>query len=94
VLSGRARKVAATDFSTFDLILAMDRDNLRELERLRDAATARARVTLLREFDPESLEDKNVPDPYYGGPEGFDQVFDIVHRACSALLDELGEVES
>ena len=92
-LRGRARKVMAEDFSTFDLILAMDHDNLMELERLCDTEASRARVTLLREFDPESQENLNVPDPYYGGPDGFDRVFDIVHRACSVLLEELRETD-
>ena len=90
-LRGRARGVQAADFSTFDLILGMDSDNIRNLERLRETETTRARVVLLREFDHESEGDLSVPDPYYGGPDGFDRVFDIVHRSCTALLRELRE---
>ena len=81
----------AADFSTFDLILGMDSDNIRNLERLRKTKATRARVVLLREFDPDSEGDLSVPDPYYGGPDGFDRVFDIVHRSCTTLLRELRE---
>ncbi len=50
---------------------------------------AKAKVHLLREFDPNAGKDASVPDPYYGGPEGFDQVFDICLSACKGLLDHL-----
>ena len=92
-LRGRARSVQAADFSTFDLILGMDSDNIRNLERLRKTEATRARVVLLREFDPDSEGDLSVPDPYYGGPDGFDRVFDIVHRSCTTLLRELRETQ-
>lgn len=88
-LIGHARKVTPTDFSTFDLILAMDHDNLRDLERLRGQEGSKAKLTLLLQFDPEARGDLNVPDPYYGGPDGFDRVFEMVHRACGTLLQEL-----
>ncbi len=88
-LRGRARSVQASDFSTFDLILAMDQDNLQSLERYRRTGATHATAALLREFDPEPEGDLSVPDPYYGGPEGFDRVFDIVHRSCQGLLREL-----
>jgi protein-tyrosine phosphatase len=86
----RARQVRPDDFARFDYVVAMDRDNLRALERLRDQAgrNDRASVVLLRDHDPEP-GDGEVPDPYYGGPRGFDDVFDMVRRSAEALLDEL-----
>lgn len=90
-LGGLARQVRREDFSDFDLILAMDRDNYHELERLGNDAERKARLGLLREFDPGSNGDLDVPDPYYGGPDGFERVFELVHRSCLALLEALQE---
>src|SRR5918995_4082836 len=89
-LDGAARQVARADFSSFDLILAADRRNLRDLEALLPAG-ARAKLHLLREFDPGSAgaPDLDVPDPYYGGDDGFEQVLDLVEAACRGLLDSL-----
>jgi len=86
-----ARAVTAEDFDRFDLLLAMDRDNERELLARAPGAQARAKVRLLREFDPASVAagDVDVPDPYYGGPHGFDRVLDQVEAACRGLLDEV-----
>jgi protein-tyrosine phosphatase len=86
----RARRVAPEDFDRFDWIVAMDRSNLRDLARIRDGAraTAAAELVLLRDFDPEP-GDGEVPDPYYGGPDGFDRVFDLVDRSTAALLAHL-----
>jgi protein-tyrosine phosphatase len=89
VLEGAARQVRSGDFEEFDLILAMDESNLRELRRLAPDEEARARVRLLREFDPAADGDLDVPDPYYGGPGGFGEVLDLVQAACAALLREL-----
>jgi protein-tyrosine phosphatase len=89
-LSGAARQIAAADFSDYDLILAADRRNLRELQAVLPAG-ARAKLHLLREFDPASAggDDLDVPDPYYGGDEGFEHVLDLVEAACRGLLDTL-----
>lgn len=88
-LAGRSRPVTADDLRRFDWVIAMDaenRDGLRALEaRLTDAG---ARVHRLREWDP-APGDGDVPDPYYGGPRGFEDVHDIVERSCAALLDHL-----
>ena len=91
VVEGAARQVTAEDFARFDLLLAMDRDNERELLARAPDAQARAKVRLLREFDPASAAagDLDVPDPYYGGPHGFDRVLDQVQAACQGLLDEV-----
>jgi protein-tyrosine phosphatase len=90
-LEGRARQVEVEDFTHFDLLVAMDRDNLRQLEALRDEAGGGAPVRLLREFDHEADGDLEVPDPYYGGPDGFDRVFEMVDRSCRNLLAALEE---
>lgn len=82
----RARRVEAADFETFDLIVAMDRSNLRDLEAMTDGSGAR--LTLLRDHDPDP-GDGEVPDPYYGGPGGFDRVYEMVRRSSEALLDDL-----
>lgn len=92
-LSGSARRVEAEDFERFDLILAMDRANLRQLRRAAPDERARARVRLLREYDPASSGNLDVPDPYYGGRRGFDRVLDLVEAACRGLLEELRAAE-
>jgi protein-tyrosine phosphatase len=106
-LDGRARTVRRSDFEDFDLLLAMDSSNLRELRRMAPDEAARAKVRLLREFDPASHtgasedrtssdlpdRDLDVPDPYYGAAGGFDEVLDLVQAACAGLLAELRERE-
>lgn len=89
VLEGAARQVRASDFEDFSLLLAMDRSNLRDLQRLAPDEEAAARVRLLREFDPAPSSDLDVPDPYYGGPGGFEEVLDLVQAACAGLLAEI-----
>jgi protein-tyrosine phosphatase len=90
-LEGAARQFEPDDFQSFDLILAMDAENERDLKRLAPDDDARAKVRLFREFDPASRDepDLDVPDPYYGGERGFDQVLDLVDAAARGLLDEL-----
>jgi low molecular weight protein-tyrosine phosphatase len=90
-LAGAARQVTAADFRRFDLLIALDRANLRELLALAPDEDAAEKVRLLREFDPASdgAADLDVPDPYYGGPDGFEDVLDLVEAACRGLLDEL-----
>lgn len=86
-LPSRARQVTPADLDAFDHVLAMDRENLRDLERMARRGAA-ADIRLLRRHDPVRDGD-DVPDPYYGGPSGFDLVYEMVHRSCAALLDEL-----
>jgi low molecular weight protein-tyrosine phosphatase len=90
-LSGAARQVEPEDFERFDQILAMDRSNLNALRHLAPDEAARAKVRLLREFDPASAEsgDLDVPDPYHGGPDGFDRVLDLLQDACEGLLEHV-----
>jgi protein-tyrosine phosphatase len=91
VLDGFARQVSQDDFDDFDLVLAMDRSNMRELRQLAPGEQARAKVRLLREFDPASAgaEDLDVPDPYYGAAGGFEEVLDLVEAACRGLLAQI-----
>jgi len=77
----RAKQLGKRDFEEFDLVLAMDRGHLRILQRLCPQQHARKVRLFLQEAD--------VPDPYYGGPEGFEQVLDLVEAACRGLLDEM-----
>jgi protein-tyrosine phosphatase len=77
----RARHISERDFEEFDLVLAMDRGHLRILQRLCPPQHARK----LRMF----IQETDVPDPYYGGPEGFEQVLDLVEEACEGLLSEI-----
>ena len=88
VLEGAARKVRPSDFEDYDLLLAADRENLRDLRRIAPAGT-QDKIRLLREFDPAASGDLDVPDPYYGGPGGFEEVLDLVQAACRGLLAEL-----
>lgn len=85
----RGRQVGPEDFGRFDLILAMDRSNLETLE-VRAPARHRAQVALFMAY--ANGQEKEVPDPYYGGPEGFEQVFRMIEAASSALLDRMETV--
>ncbi len=82
----RARQVEVADFQRFDLILAMDLNNLSELQRLRPAAAQADLDLFLRRY---ALALDEVPDPYYGGEAGFEQVLDLVEQACNGLLQEI-----
>jgi len=87
-LSGlRARQIGDADFTRFDLILAMDRDNLRELEA-RAPQGSRAKLRLLMDYAPQ-LGVTEVPDPYYGRAAAFELVLDLCAEACRGLLAEL-----
>lgn len=90
-LESRARQVESGDAERFDLILAMDRTNLRDLSELFDEGAEErvGRLRLFRDFDPHVAEAADVPDPYYGGPDGFEVVHAMVERTCRALLDEV-----
>ncbi len=89
-MDGRARQFRSADFARFDLVLAMDEENAAHLRRIAPDADAAAKVRLLREFDPGAAgDDLSVPDPYYGGPDGFSTVFELVDAACRGLVDHL-----
>lgn len=89
----RARKVDAADFAGFDLLLAMDWDNLALLEA-ECPAELRRRLRRLAEFIPAGhalAGAQVVPDPYYGGPAGFEHVLDLVEAACDGLVTALSQ---
>jgi protein-tyrosine phosphatase len=90
-LEGAARRVVPEDFERFEMLLAMDSENLGALRALAPDADAAARARLLRELDPASAgaADLDVPDPYHGGARGFDDVLDLVEAACRGLLEDL-----
>lgn len=86
-LLSRARQVTIEDFERFDLIVAMDRSNQNDLERLAPDGAFR-KVKLLSEFLPGGSPE-DVPDPYWGGARGFENVLDLLEEACPVILDEL-----
>jgi protein-tyrosine phosphatase len=90
-VDGAARQITVDDFEDFDLLLAMDRENLRGIRAIAPSPEAAAKARLLREFDPAAAgaPDLDVPDPYYGGPKGFETVLDQVEAACRGLFAEL-----
>lgn len=83
----RARKVVAEDFERFDYVLAMDRDNYRDLMEICPPGREE-RLHLFMDFAPQ-LPENEVPDPYYGGVAGFDRVFNLVEDASRGLLDHI-----
>jgi protein-tyrosine phosphatase len=83
----RARQIAPVDFEHFDYILAMDAENLHNLQRLRPT-DFRGELALLLDY-AEGVDAREVPDPYYGGPEGFSHVLDLVENAAEGLLRHL-----
>ena len=83
----RARKLTAEDFTRFDLVLAMDADNLAHARTLCPPAQ-RHRLKLLLDYAPDAGK-RHVPDPYYGGEAGFEEVLDLVEAACDGLIAAL-----
>jgi len=84
-----AREIRPSDFVDFDLILAMDRGHQRELNR-RSPEAQRHKIRLMRSYDRKGV-DPDVADPYYGGMEGFERMYDVLQRCCGHLLDALLE---
>lgn len=85
----RARKAESNDFHEFDYILAMDRSNYEDLANISPEGMEH-KLHLFLDFAPH-LESKDVPDPYYGGPSGFERVLDMIEDASSGLLQYLRE---
>ena len=83
----RARQLKASDFTDFDLLLAMDRSHLREMTAQCPPAL-RSKLRLFLDFAP-TAGTAEVPDPYYGGPDGFEDVFDLVEEGARGLLAHL-----
>lgn len=87
-LPSRARLFEYEDLKEFDLIVAMDSSNMKNISALDRTSKFEEKLFMMRDFDP-SPDDKNVPDPYYGGMHGFEKVYEIVERSCDQLLNEL-----
>lgn len=83
-----AKKFNLEHLETFDLIVVMDRSNERNVKALSSSTAHHEKVQLLRKWDVEA-PDEDVPDPWYGGPDGFEEVFQILKRSTEALLQDL-----
>jgi protein-tyrosine phosphatase len=92
-MTGSARQFTKADFTAFDLIFAMDRKNYHNILALDPQGQYRHKVKLMCDFATQ-YPDKEVPDPYYGGAEGFDYVIDLLTDACAGLLSELESTSS
>jgi protein-tyrosine phosphatase len=88
-LTGEARQVAQGDFDGFDLLIAMDRQNRDDLLAMAQSESDREKVRLLRSYADGELD---VPDPYYGGEDGFSEVVEIIERSCKALIGDITSV--
>jgi protein-tyrosine phosphatase len=88
-LESRSRKFLESDFQRFDFIIGMDISNQENILSMATSTEQRSKVYLLRDFDPEAPSNSEVPDPYYGGSDGFKNVFTICFKACDGLLDFL-----
>lgn len=93
-IKGRARKINSADFDRFDVIVVMDRANLRDVLEMAPSLEDRAKVRLFRTFDPHTTSEE-VPDPYGGPDEGYDATIEQVTAAARGLVDSLlsGSVE-
>lgn len=93
--NGRGRQLDFEDFYRFDYIIPMDKSNRDNILSMAKDEIQRAKVHMMREFDPQASPGDAVPDPYYGGIDGFEHVYRIVSRACQGLLEalEAGEIE-
>lgn len=90
-LSGRARRVNSADFDRFDIIVVMDRANLRDVVEMAPDLEDRAKVRLFRTFDP-ATDDDEIPDPYGGPDEAYDRTIAQVRASAAGLIDSLRSV--
>src|SRR4051812_28363394 len=89
VVGGRARQIRATDFASFDWVIAMDGSNRADLRRIAPSPENAATNAFLRSFDPAAPANAPIPDPYYGEARDFDEVLELCRTACQHLLREL-----
>ena len=88
-VGGKARQFKTKDWDRFDYVVALDRSNFADLSAAAPTKQARSKLHLLRSFDPASPEGAAVPDPYYGGADGFEEVLDLCESACTGLLERI-----
>jgi protein-tyrosine phosphatase len=88
-LEHAARQIRGADLERFHYVIAMDASNLGKIERLAKTLEQRAELHLLRAFEADAGDDLEVPDPYFGGPDGFADVHDMIERACRGLLEHI-----
>lgn len=88
-LESRARQFQDEDFTRFDVVLAMDEENLADLRALPGAEDFTGQLRLALDFDPAAPTGAEVPDPYYGGDRGFEHVLDLCEAACRGLIEHL-----
>lgn len=87
-INHRGRQLGFNDLEKFDLLLAMDKSNLLNIQRLDNSGLYHAKINLMRAFD-DAAPQEDVPDPYYGNADGFQHVFEILDRSTHGLLDYL-----
>lgn len=89
----QARRVSDQDLQDYDVIFAMDLGHYRKLRSMAKLPDQIHKIKMFREFDPLGSSQDEVPDPYYGGPEGFEQVYQIIHRTSKAILEAFQNYE-
>lgn len=85
----RARQICKGDFARFDHILVMDGDNYRAVSAMASSLEERSKVERMTDYCTSHANAHSVPDPYYGGPRGFDLVIELLEDACQGLLQKL-----
>ena len=87
-LNHKARQFTSDDFFKFEFIIPMDKSNLSNILKFEEAYTTKATIQMMRDYD-ELGEGMDVPDPYFGGEKGFQEVFDILDRSCEKLMTSI-----
>lgn len=87
-ISHRSRPIDSADFENFDYIIGMDDQNIRTLQSLAKTDEQKQKIHRMIDYCPDFAQ-KSVPDPYYGGAEGFELVIDMLEKGCETLLDKL-----